>query len=197
MGAMAIGVYPGSFDPLTTAHLAIADAAIARFDLDRLDLVLSNVALAKEDRLQAPPRARVRAIERAAAGRAVRRLGTGTSFRAAILVAAAGLPLLVLPKLFAVLAGLVLVGAGTFFAQAIATGFVGQAATAGRTAASGLYLASSFLGGLVASFVLGQIFDGLGWSACVVAIGASLAVAALLSLRLHAVPARGPVAEFQ
>jgi nicotinic acid mononucleotide adenylyltransferase len=42
------GVYPGSFDPLTTAHLAIAEAAIARFDLERLDLVLSRVALAKE-----------------------------------------------------------------------------------------------------------------------------------------------------
>src|SRR5829696_10318014 len=45
-----------------------------------------------------------------AAGRAVERLGTRT--------AAAGLPLLVLPSLPTVLAGLALVGIGTFFAQA-------------------------------------------------------------------------------
>lgn len=43
------GVFPGSFDPLTTAHLAVADAAHAQLGLDRLDLVLSEVALAKED----------------------------------------------------------------------------------------------------------------------------------------------------
>lgn len=43
-----VGVFPGSFDPLTVAHVAVADAAIAAFDLDRLDLVLSSVALAKE-----------------------------------------------------------------------------------------------------------------------------------------------------
>ena len=33
------GVFPGSFDPLTVAHLAIADAAVSYFGLDRLDLV--------------------------------------------------------------------------------------------------------------------------------------------------------------
>lgn len=42
------GVFPGSFDPLTTAHLAVADAAHDQLGLDRLDLVLSEVALAKE-----------------------------------------------------------------------------------------------------------------------------------------------------
>lgn len=46
---MRTGAYPGSFDPPTVAHLAIADAAIARCDLDRLDLVLSEVALGKSD----------------------------------------------------------------------------------------------------------------------------------------------------
>ncbi len=45
---MPVGVFPGSFDPLTTAHLAIVDAAIAAFALERLDLVMSTVALAKE-----------------------------------------------------------------------------------------------------------------------------------------------------
>jgi nicotinic acid mononucleotide adenylyltransferase len=42
--------YPGSFDPLTIAHLGIAEAARDRHDLERVDLVISEVALGKEDR---------------------------------------------------------------------------------------------------------------------------------------------------
>jgi hypothetical protein len=43
------GVYPGSFNPPTTAHLAIAEAAFTQRRLHHLDLVISRVALAKED----------------------------------------------------------------------------------------------------------------------------------------------------
>jgi hypothetical protein len=42
-------VYPGSFNPPTTAHLAIADAARQAHQLDRVDLTVSRSALAKED----------------------------------------------------------------------------------------------------------------------------------------------------
>lgn len=45
---MAVGVYPGSFDPLTIAHLAVADAAVHHLGLDRLDLAISRSALGKE-----------------------------------------------------------------------------------------------------------------------------------------------------
>ena len=44
----ARGVYPGSFDPLTIAHLAIAEAAVHEAPLDHLDLALSRSALGKE-----------------------------------------------------------------------------------------------------------------------------------------------------
>ena len=71
----------------------------------------------------------------------------------------------VLPSLAAVLVGLALVGVGTFFAQATATGFVGRGATPDRGAASGLYLASYFSGGLAGAAVVGQVFERLGWSA--------------------------------
>lgn len=43
-----IGCYPGSFDPPTVAHLAVAEAAVAAASLDRLDLVISRRALGKE-----------------------------------------------------------------------------------------------------------------------------------------------------
>ena len=42
-----IGCYPGSFDPPTVAHLAVAEAAVAA-GLDRVDLVISRRALGKE-----------------------------------------------------------------------------------------------------------------------------------------------------
>lgn len=118
------------------------------------------------------------------AGRAVRRAGTRPAIWTALATAALGLPMLLAPSLPLVLAGLVLVAAGTFFAQAAATGFVGQAATTGRGAASGLYLASYFLGGLAGTAVLGQLFDRFGWSACVAGIGAALLVASVLTAKL-------------
>lgn len=46
---MRVGCYPGSFNPPTVAHLAVAEAAVARAGLDRVDLVLSRDALGKED----------------------------------------------------------------------------------------------------------------------------------------------------
>jgi len=41
------GVFPGSFDPLTVAHVAVADAAVAALGLDRLELSVSRSALGK------------------------------------------------------------------------------------------------------------------------------------------------------
>ncbi|MEW6690604.1 MAG: MFS transporter [Pseudomonadota bacterium] len=125
------------------------------------------------------------------AGRAVARFGARGTFWAASAVAVAGLPLLVLPSVPAVLTGLVLVGAGTFFAQATATGFVGRAATTDRGSASGIYLASYFTGGLVGTAVLGALFERFGWAACVAGIGIALALAALIAVRMT-LPAPAP-----
>jgi hypothetical protein len=46
---VTVGCYPGSFNPPTVAHLAVAEAAVRQGGLDRVDLVLSRVALGKED----------------------------------------------------------------------------------------------------------------------------------------------------
>jgi predicted MFS family arabinose efflux permease len=119
------------------------------------------------------------------AGRVIGRLGTRATFWASFGLAGAGLPLLLTPSFPGVLAGLVLVGVGTFFAQATATGYVSRTATSDRGSASGIYLACYFFGGMVGSAVLGQIFDRFGWPACVAGIGASLAIAALLASRLR------------
>jgi MFS transporter, YNFM family, putative membrane transport protein len=54
------------------------------------------------------------------AGRAVHRYGTRPTLLASLALAGLGLPLLLLPDLAAVLLSMVLVGMGTFFAQATA-----------------------------------------------------------------------------
>jgi MFS transporter, YNFM family, putative membrane transport protein len=118
------------------------------------------------------------------AGNAVSRFGTRPTIWAALGVAALGLPLMLTSHLPEFLTGMVLVGVGTFFAQAAATGFVGQEAAESRGVASGTYLACYFCGGLVGTAVLGRLFDSFGWTACVTGVGVSLALAAWLTLRL-------------
>ena len=119
------------------------------------------------------------------AGRVARHFGTRPTMWAGLMMALIGLPLLLTANFPAILAGLILVGIGTFFAQATATGFVSQAATVDRGAASGMYLASYFFGGLIGAAVLGQLFDRFGWSACVAGIGIGLLLAAGLTFALR------------
>jgi predicted MFS family arabinose efflux permease len=119
-------------------------------------------------------------------GRIVARVGTQTTLWGALGITAIGLPLLLSASLGAVVTGLALIGVGTFLAQAAATGFIGKAAPANRALASGLYLASYFLGGLVGSAALGQLYVLWGWTACVTGIGGALAVAAALTALITA-----------
>jgi nicotinic acid mononucleotide adenylyltransferase/predicted RNA-binding protein with PIN domain len=58
-------VFPGSFDPLTVAHLAIAHAAVEQAALDHIDLALSRRALGKDHGGHHSLDARVAVIERA------------------------------------------------------------------------------------------------------------------------------------
>jgi MFS transporter, YNFM family, putative membrane transport protein len=118
------------------------------------------------------------------AGAAATRLGTRPAMWCALALAVIGLPMLLSSALSVVLSGMVLVAIGTFLAQAIATGFLGKAATHGRGAASGVYLASYFFGGLVGTAALGLLFDRFGWTACVMGIGLALIAAALLTTQL-------------
>ena len=118
------------------------------------------------------------------AGFAALRLGAPWSIAGGLLVATTGLALTLAPSLAIVLAGLTLVGAGTFFAQAGATGFVSRTARVDKAAASGLYLASYYLGGLAGAPALGFMFETFGWTGCALGAATALAFAALLAHRL-------------
>ena len=84
-------------------------------------------------------------------------------------IAGAGLPLLLSPSLVAVLAGLVLVGAGAALRASRRPASSGEPPpTAARPAARLPRL--PLYGGLVDT-VLGQVFDRFGWAACVAGVG--------------------------
>ena len=118
------------------------------------------------------------------AGRLATRFGVRPVIIGSLGVAAAGLPLLLVPSLPPILLGLTLVGIGTFLAQATATGFVSRTAGSDRGAASGLYLASYYFGGLVGSALLGQVFGHFGWAAVILVVGLSLGLGAWLAGRM-------------
>ncbi|NQW09888.1 MAG: MFS transporter [Alphaproteobacteria bacterium] len=107
------------------------------------------------------------------AGKAVSRFGPRRVFLASGVVALSGLAVTLWPSLSLVLIGLAVVGAGTFFMQAAATGYVSRTAKGDRAAANGLYLTSYYLGGLVGAFALGVAQSQGGWPfvAGIVAIG--------------------------
>ncbi len=118
------------------------------------------------------------------AGEAARRWGAGRTIMLALLVAGLGLALTLSTLLSVVLAGLALVGAGTFFAQAAATGFVNRTARTDRASASGLYLAFYYLGGLAGAHLLGLVFTRFGWVGCVIAAASALVLGAGLGASL-------------
>ncbi|MEX0408284.1 MFS transporter [Aquibium sp. LZ166] len=103
-------------------------------------------------------------------------------------VAVLGLLMALSPVLAVALPGLALVAIGTFLAQAVVTGHVGRTAGGARTAASGIYLASYYVGGLAGGVVLGQVYDRVGWSACIAVLVVATALAAAAGLRLGARP---------
>jgi predicted MFS family arabinose efflux permease len=100
-------------------------------------------------------------------------------------VALLGLLLLLVPSLFSVIVGMTLVGIGTFFAQAVATGHVGRIAKGHKAAASGLYLSSYYCGGLAGAAVIGILFDAYGWAAAVSGVFIALSLAAVLGWGLR------------
>jgi nicotinic acid mononucleotide adenylyltransferase len=61
------GAYPGTFDPPTVAHLAIAEAARSQCGLDRVDFIVNRSPLGKVD--TRPLDARVAMLEAVAATR--------------------------------------------------------------------------------------------------------------------------------
>jgi YNFM family putative membrane transporter len=107
-------------------------------------------------------------------------------------VEAAGLLATLHASLPTVVAGLLLVVAGTFTAQAVVPAFVNRQAREAKGGASALYLAFYYLGGTLGSILPGLAWERWGWPgvlvSCTGAVAAGLAANALLC----AAPRPGP-----
>jgi predicted MFS family arabinose efflux permease len=118
------------------------------------------------------------------AGWLVVRMGAFPAFLLSMGIAIAGIVALLSDQLFVVLAGLAAVGAGTFCAQAVVSGFVGQTAKSNQAAASGLYLASYYCGGLVGAILLGQVYAAFGWTATIAVVTLAAVGSVILAAQL-------------
>ncbi len=121
------------------------------------------------------------------AAKAVSRWGPRRVFQVAGATVFGGVGLTLLPAVTPVLAGLAVIGAGTFFMQAAATGFVGRTAEGDRAAANGLYLTSYYIGGLAGAIALGQAHLAGAWP-----MVAGIVALALLATLLLAGALRNP-----
>ncbi|EHK53373.1 MFS transporter [Allomesorhizobium alhagi] len=119
------------------------------------------------------------------AGRVAGRLGAARGIGLTLGLAIAGLLALLTSHLPVVLAGMAVIAIGTFLAQAIATGHVSHTAKRDKAAASGIYLAFYYSGGLVGSLVIGQVYDRLGWTASVAILVLALIAAIVLARPLR------------
>jgi predicted MFS family arabinose efflux permease len=92
-------------------------------------------------------------------GRLVARFGRRHFVLAVIAVWLCGLGLMLLPSLWAIIAGLSLFAACGFFCQAASTSYVALSAHGGTSSAVGLYVTSFYIGGSV-----GAVVGGIAWS---------------------------------
>lgn len=119
------------------------------------------------------------------AGRVASWVGSGHGIILTLGLAIVGLLALLAPQLPTVLAGMAVIAIGSFLAQAITTGHVSHSAKRDKAAASGIYLASYYSGGLVGSLVVGQVYDSLGWTVSIAVMVVALIGAIVLARPLR------------
>lgn len=118
------------------------------------------------------------------AGRFAARLPPRRIIAMGLLVAAAGMILLLLRPLPLVVVALVVLVLGMFTAQAVVPSFVNVTAETAKGGASALYLTAYYLGGTLGSALPGLAFQAVGWwgvvGSCVAAAAIALLANALL-----------------
>jgi MFS transporter, YNFM family, putative membrane transport protein len=95
----------------------------------------------------------------------------------------AGALLLLAPPVAAIIVGLTICATCGMVCQAISTGYVITTAKEGRSSAAGLYASAFYIGGSAGAFLIGFVWNALGWTGCVAAIVAVQAImAAIVSM---------------
>lgn len=123
-----------------------------------------------------------------AAGRLASRHGRRPVLLGATAVMVVGVLMTTTPWLPVILAGVLVLTAGFFGAHAIASGWAGAAATAGRAQATSLYNLAYYLGSSVFGWFGGVLFGWWGWPGTAVLVVGLAAVAAALALLVLPAP---------
>ncbi|MET9490279.1 MFS transporter [Nocardia sp. NPDC006630] len=117
-------------------------------------------------------------VTAAAAGRLTDRHGRSRVLGVSILAMGAGLSLTLPDSLPIILLGVLLCTAGFFAIHAVASGWVGSAATGNRAAASALYLFAYYLGSSIAGGAGGIAYGRYGWTGLTAYVAVLLVLAA-------------------
>jgi len=111
-------------------------------------------------------------------GRAIMLFGRRRFVLGVIAVWIVGALLLLSPPVGFIIAGLTLCATCGLICQAVSTGYVITAAKEGRSSAAGLYASAFYIGGSVGASLVGVVWNAAGWSGCVAAVVAALAIMA-------------------
>jgi predicted MFS family arabinose efflux permease len=91
-----------------------------------------------------------------------------------------GALLLLAPPVAAIIVGLTICATCGLICQAVSTGYVITTAKEGRSSAAGLYASMFYLGGSAGAFLVGLVWNALGWGGCVAVIVATQAIMAAI-----------------
>jgi YNFM family putative membrane transporter len=105
-----------------------------------------------------------------------------------VLTMLAGVVIMSLTPLFAVIAGIVILVFGFFGAHSIASGWVGRRAQGTKAQASSLYFFFYYMGSSVAGTAGGWLWNVYAWPGVSLLVGVMLALALLVAIRLVFLP---------
>lgn len=126
----------------------------------------------------------------AGAGRLADRFGRRRMLWLAVVVALAGLALMLPDNLVLIGAGLTALTMGFFAAHGVASGWVGRRAPRARAQATGMYVCAYYAGSSVGGYSGGLAYGAGGWLAMTALVGALLTAALLISLSLRTLAPR-------
>jgi YNFM family putative membrane transporter len=118
------------------------------------------------------------------AGALADRLGRRYVLGAGLLMTLGGVALTVMPELWSMILGVIIITAGFFAAHSVASSWVGRLAEGSKGHASSLYLLNYYLGSSVVGSAGGWFWSSDGWSGVAAFTGALLALAFIAALRV-------------
>lgn len=117
------------------------------------------------------------------------RIGRRRTLGLAVALAAGGLLLTLVPRLWLVIAGLACMSGGLFVVQALSLGFIATTTRRAKSTAVGLYVTFYYIGGALGGLLPGGVWSHAGWSGVVAVLVAVLAVMGAVGLRFWREPA--------